>query len=247
MSLAISDLYVRVGDAQILNGLNLVVQPGELHAIMGQNGSGKSSLAATCMGHPDYTVTQGSIAFNGNALLELSPDKRAKQGLFLAFQYPHEIEGVTIYDFLRLSYNARYGNTEKQLGMKAFRAHVLAQCELLELPFSFVERPLNLGFSGGEKKRAEMLQLAVLQPACAILDEIDSGLDIDALNIVCKALTRIKTTLPHMSLIVITHYQRILHYIVPDFVHVMHKGQIVESGSSQLAIELEKKGYRAYQ
>lgn len=243
MRLTIADLQVDIEQKNIISGLDLTINPGELHAIMGPNGSGKSTLAYTLMGHPNYTVTAGSVHSDEHSLIDLSPDKRSKLGLFLAFQYPYEIEGVTLYDFLRQSYNARYGGTQKQLGLKAFREHVAKQCELLGIDQEFTKRDLNVGFSGGEKKRAEILQLAVLQPSCAILDEIDSGLDIDALKTVCQAINTVRAHNKNMSLLIITHYQRILNYISPDFVHVMQAGKITQSGDHLLAQQLEKEGY----
>ncbi len=242
--LLITDLNVSTDDKKILQGVNLTLQEGETHAIMGPNGSGKSTLAMALMGHPAYKVTEGEIQFYDEKITDLSPDKRAKKGIFLACQYPLEIEGLTMSDFLRQSYNALYGGTEKQLGMRAFKEHLQNQLDLLSIPASFAGRGLNVGFSGGEKKRAEILQLAVLQPRCVILDEVDSGLDIDALKIVCAGLTKIKADRPDMGMLIITHYQRILSYLIPDVVHVMHEGKIVQSGGSNLALEIESQGYQ---
>jgi len=241
--LSIKNLKITVDNKNILNGVNLHVKEGELHAIMGPNGSGKSTLAYSLMGHPKYEVTSGSILFQGQELKELSADKRAKAGLFLAFQYPQEIEGVTLADFLRQSYNAIHGGTEKQLGLRAFKELLNRNLELLKIKPEFVERFINFGFSGGEKKKAEMLQFATLQPKLTVLDEVDSGLDIDALKAVCDGINSIREQNPKMSFVVITHYQRILNYIQPDFVHVMQDGVIIQSGSQELAKELEAKGY----
>jgi Fe-S cluster assembly ATP-binding protein len=240
--LSIKNLSCTAKDTPILKGLNLDIEQGSIHAIMGPNGSGKSTLAHTLMGHPLYEAA-GSILFDGEELLELSPDKRAKKGLFLAFQYPFEIEGLAYIDFLRQAYNALHGGSEKQLGIKAFREHVSKQMERLGIKEDFLSRHLNVGFSGGEKKRAEILQLATLMPKVAILDEIDSGLDIDALKAVCAALSKIKEENPSMTIIFITHYQRILNYIKPDFVHIMDQGVIKKSGDFSLAQKLEAEGY----
>ena len=241
--LTIKDLQVSIDDKEILTGINLVLHKGEVHAIMGPNGSGKSTLAYTLMGHPKYIITVGSIELNGDDVTHMPVDKRAQAGLFLGFQYPFEIEGVTLRDFLRQSYNALYGGTEKQLGLKDFRALLEDKMKLLNVAPEFIDRSVNVGFSGGEKKRAEVLQLAVLQPKLAILDEIDSGLDIDALRIVCEGIERVRYDNPEMSLLVITHYQRILKYLEPDVVHVMQAGKIVRSGTKELAHELERVGY----
>ncbi len=241
--LGIKNLFVSIEDKKILNGVNLDVNEGMIHAIMGPNGSGKSSLAYTVMGHPRYTITQGSIEFDGTIINTLSPDKRAKLGIFLAMQYPVEIEGIPLKDFLRQAYNALYDGTTKQLRVKEFNAYFNEKLALLGIDQEFAKRHINVGFSGGEKKRAEMLQLAVLQPKLAILDEIDSGLDIDALKMVCNALTTIKKAMPTMTFVVITHYKRILEYLPPDIVHVMQAGKVIRSGGPALADELEKTGY----
>jgi len=241
--LKIRGLTAAVQDTPILQGVDLAMQAGQVHAIMGPNGSGKSTLAQVLMGHPSYNVTGGSILYEGEEIGELEPHLRARKGIFLAFQYPYEIEGLPFKDLLRTAYNAWYGGTEKQIGVKAFHELLQAKLALLGLDPSFVERGVNAGFSGGEKKQAEILQLAVLQPKLAILDEIDSGLDVDALRRVCNALQAVKQENPDMCILLITHYNRILHYIVPDQVHIMKKGSIVQSGSALLAQEIEQKGY----
>jgi len=241
--LDVKNLHVSIEEKQILNGISLTIQPGQVHAIMGPNGSGKSSFAYTLMGHPRYTITDGQMIFCNETINELSPDKRAKLGLFLAMQHPLEIEGIPLKDFLRQAYNALHDGTPKQLRLKEFAHHLAKKIELLKMDLSFVERPINVGFSGGEKKRSEMLQLAVLEPKLAILDEIDSGLDIDALRIVCNSINSIRQANPEMSFLLITHYQRILDYLTPDFVHVMQNGKIIRSGGAELAQELEKVGY----
>jgi len=241
--LSIQNLHVSVEDKAILKGINLDIAPGEVHALMGPNGSGKSSLSYTLMGHPRYQITQGSIFFDGQDIGTLAPDKRAKAGIFLAMQQPLEIEGVKLRDFLRQAYNALYDGTPKQLRLKEFADHFKKQMQLLSIDLPFVERSINVGFSGGEKKRAEMLQLAVLQPKIVILDEIDSGLDIDALKTVCAALNAIKAQNPDMSVLIITHYKRILDYLTVDRVHILQDGRLVRSGGPELAKELESTGY----
>lgn len=242
--LSINNLHVTIQDKQVLNGISLAVKPGQVHAIMGPNGSGKSSLAYTTMGHPRYEITSGEIVFDGQLLNELSPDKRAKLGLFLAMQHPFEVEGIPYKDFLRHAYNSLYDETEKQLRIKDFNNMLLEKLNLLKMEPSFANRSVNVGFSGGEKKRAEILQLATLQPKLAILDEIDSGLDIDALKIVCNSINIVREQNPSMALILITHYPRILEYLKPDFVHVLQHGKIVRSGGAELAKELEQAGYQ---
>lgn len=241
--LEVRNLQVSIEDKKVLNGISLTIKPGQVHAIMGPNGSGKSSLSYTIMGHPRYIITGGEIVFCDQLINELSPDKRAKLGLFLAMQNPLEIEGIPLKDFLRQAYNALHDGTPKQLRLKEFAHHLAKKLELLKIDLSFVERPVNVGFSGGEKKRSEMLQLAVLEPKLVILDEIDSGLDIDALRIVCNSINSIRAENPETSFLLITHYQRILDYVTPDFVHVMQDGKIVRSGGPELAQELEKIGY----
>jgi Fe-S cluster assembly ATP-binding protein len=240
--LSICDLTASVEGTPILKGLNLEVCAGEVHAIMGRNGSGKSTLSKVITGHPDYEVTGGDILYKGESLLDKEPHERALLGIFLAFQYPLEIAGVSNLDFLRIAYNARC----KYLGLEeldAFDFEDLVQdkLEIVKMNASFLDRSLNEGFSGGEKKRNEILQMAVLEPTLAILDEIDSGLDIDALRIVSEGVNTLKTA--DNASIVITHYQRLLNYIVPDHIHVMYDGRIVMNGGKELALELEEKGY----
>jgi Fe-S cluster assembly ATP-binding protein len=242
--LLIENLKVSVENKIILNGISLNIEQGQIHAIMGPNGSGKSTLANTLMGHPKYKIESGQIAFAGTEISQISADKRARLGLFLAMQNPYEIEGVVLKDFLRQAYNAIYKGTEKELDLKGFKNLLSEKMELLKIKPEFVERFINVGFSGGEKKRAEVLQLAVLQPKLAILDEIDSGLDVDALKIVCDGLNKIKTESKDISFLIITHYPRILHYLKPDFVHVMQHGMIVKSGDYNIAYEIEKMGYK---
>ena len=239
----IKNLHVTVENTVVLNGIDLTIDAGKIHVIMGRNGSGKSSLAFTLMGHPRYTITKGDILFDGQSINDLSPDKRAKLGMFLAMQHPFEVEGVAYKQFLRQAYNALYDGTEKQLRIRDFHKRLLEKVSLLKMDESFIDRSVNVGFSGGEKKRAEMLQLAVLGPKLAILDEIDSGLDIDALKTVCESLQAVRTENNDMAVLLITHYQRILQYLKPDVVHVMQDGKIIKSGGAQLARELEEKGY----
>lgn len=242
--LSIKNLKVSVENKIILEDISLDIFQGQVHAIMGPNGSGKSTLANTLMGHPKYKIESGQILFAGEDVSAISADKRARLGLFLAMQNPYEIEGVVLKDFLRQSYNAIYKGTDKELDLKGFKKLLTEKMELLKIKPEFVERFLNVGFSGGEKKRAEVLQLAVLQPKLAILDEIDSGLDVDALKIVCDGLNQIKTDSKDISFLIITHYPRILHYLNPDFVHVMQHGNIIKSGDFSLAQEIEKIGYK---
>ncbi len=242
--LLIKDLHVNVEGKEILKGLNLVVRPGEIHAIMGPNGTGKSTLAYALMGHPNYEVSAGEAFFGGENILELEPDERSHRGLFLAFQYPVAIPGVTVANFLRTAINAhrKAANPEdKGMPIPQFRAMLKERMDLLQMDHSFAGRYLNEGFSGGEKKRAEILQMAALKPEIAILDETDSGLDIDALRIVSEGVNALRG--PDFGAVVITHYQRILNYIKPDIVHVMLDGRIVESGGPQLALQLEEHGY----
>lgn len=237
--LEIRNLHVTAEDKEILKGVTLTIQSGEIHAIMGPNGSGKSTLCHTLMGHPKYTVTKGEIIFDGQNVLELSPDKRARLGLFLGFQYPREIPGITFSNFLRTCLNT---HREKPINVMDFNKLLEEKMELIEIPKDFKTRAVNEGFSGGEKKRAEILQLTVLEPKIAVLDETDSGLDIDALKIVAKSIN-ITAKKTHMGVLLITHYQRLLNYIKPNFIHIMVNGKIIESGKKDLALEVEKKGY----
>jgi Fe-S cluster assembly ATP-binding protein len=240
----VRDLHVSIDGKEILKGVNLLVRQGEVHALMGPNGTGKSTLAYTLMGHPGYEVTQGSIWFKGNNIVELEPDVRSHLGIFLAFQYPIAIPGVTVANFLRTAVNAqrKYKSPEdKGITIPEFRRLLKEQMELLKMDHSFAGRYLNEGFSGGEKKRAEVLQMAVLQPEIAIMDETDSGLDIDALRIVSEGINALRG--PDLGVCVITHYQRILNYIKPDYVHIMLDGRIVETGGADLALHLEEHGY----
>src|SRR5581483_7763916 len=240
--LDIQNLCAAVDGRQILNGLSLRVQPGETHAIMGPNGSGKSTLAATLAGKGDYEVTGGSVSFNGADLLEMKPEERARAGVFLAFQYPIEIPGVNSTYFLKAALNeCRKARGEEELDAVEFLGLVKQKSKLLELDPALLNRPVNEGFSGGEKKRNEIFQMAVLEPKLAILDETDSGLDIDALRVVASGVNKLKR--PDNATLVITHYQRLLNYIVPDFVHVLVNGRIVRSGGKELALELEQRGY----
>ncbi len=241
--LSINNLHVSVGDKSVLNGVDLVLEQGQVHAIMGPNGSGKSSLAYTLMGHPRYAITEGELLFCGELFNDLPAHKRAKLGLFLAMQHPYEVEGVPYKDFLRQAYNALYDGTERQLRIRDFHAMLLQKLELLKIDTAVIDRSINVGFSGGEKKRAEMLQLAVLRPKLVILDEIDSGLDVDALKIVFNALSVIRSENPEMTVLIVTHYQRVFDYITPDFVHVMQQGRIVKSGTSELARTLNDQGF----
>ncbi|HLU09744.1 MAG TPA: Fe-S cluster assembly ATPase SufC [Oceanobacillus sp.] len=243
-ALEIRNLHVSVEDKPILRGVDLTVKQGEVHALMGPNGSGKSTLANVLMGNPAYEVTDGQIIFDGQDLLEMEPDERSRAGLFLAFQYPVSIPGVTLANFLRLAINARMKAEDpdsKGISVTDFRRMMREKMDALQMEHSFAGRYLNEGFSGGEKKRAEILQMAVLQPKMAILDETDSGLDIDALRVVSEGVNKLRG--PELGVLVITHYQRILNYIKPEFVHVMYQGQIVESGGPDLALRLEEAGY----
>lgn len=240
--LQIKDLHAQIGDKKILNGIDLTVKAGEVHAIMGPNGSGKSTLASVLAGRADYEITGGSVNFMGKNLLELAPEERAGEGLFLAFQYPIEIPGVSNTNFLRTAYNAiRKYKGEENLDAAKFLKLMREKMSLVKIDQALLNRSLNEGFSGGEKKRNEIFQMAMLEPKLAVLDETDSGLDIDALRIVANGVTSLKTK--ENACIVITHYQRLLDYIVPDFVHVLYKGRIVKSGTKELALELEEKGY----
>ncbi|MFA6540013.1 MAG: Fe-S cluster assembly ATPase SufC [Bacteroidota bacterium] len=238
----IKNLHANVNGKEILRGINLSVKAGEIHAIMGPNGSGKSTLAQVLSGHPAYEVTQGEVLFQGQDLLEMEPEDRARAGVFLAFQYPVEIPGVSNSYFLKAGLNeVRKANGLEELDSMQFLKLLKEKMKIVEMDQSFINRPVNEGFSGGEKKRNEILQMAVLEPKLAILDETDSGLDIDALKIVAEGVNKLKS--PKNATIVVTHYQRLLNYIVPDFVHVLVKGQIVKSGGKELALELEANGY----
>jgi Fe-S cluster assembly ATP-binding protein len=244
--LEVKNLHVKVDDRDILKGLDLVVNSGEVHAIMGPNGSGKSTLAHVLSGKPGYEVIDGEVTFEGVNLLELAPDERAARGIFLAFQYPLEIPGVATMTFLRTALNAqRKTRGEQELSTPEFMKRVREQATKLSIDLDMLKRPVNVGFSGGEKKRNEILQMALLEPKLAVLDETDSGLDIDALKVVADGVNRLRS--PGRGMIVITHYQRLLNHIVPDIVHVLSKGRIMRTGGSELALELEAKGYAPYQ
>jgi Fe-S cluster assembly ATP-binding protein len=242
MLLEVKNLKVRVEDKEILKGINLTVKPGEVHAIMGPNGSGKSTLARALSGHPGYEVTEGQVLYNGQDLLDMDPDERAREGVFMAFQYPVEIPGVNNAYFLKAALNAK----RKQQGLEEldaidFMKVVKEKLKVLHIDDSMLQRSVNEGFSGGEKKRNEIFHMAVLEPALALLDETDSGLDIDALRVVSDGVNAMRS--PERSFVVVTHYQRLLNYIVPDYVHVLSDGRIVRSGGRELALELEEKGY----
>lgn len=242
MMLEIKDLQASVADKQILKGINLTVNPGEVHAIMGPNGSGKSTMSNVLVGHPGYTVNGGSVTFNGKDLLAMAPENRSHEGLFLSFQYPVEIPGVSMTNFMRTAVNEK----RKYLGLEPmsptdFLKLIREKRDLVKLDAKFMNRSVNEGFSGGEKKRNEIFQMAVLEPKLSILDETDSGLDIDALRIVADGVNRLKT--PETSVIVITHYQRLLDYIKPDIVHVLYNGRIIKTAGPELVMELEERGY----
>jgi Fe-S cluster assembly ATP-binding protein len=240
--LSVRGLTAEVDGTEILKGVNLEVKAGEIHAVMGRNGSGKSTFSKVLAGHPEYKVTGGEIIFKGENILETEPEERAIAGIFLAFQYPLEIPGVSNLDFLRVAYNSRLKNQGKEeIDVFDFEDLVHEKLDIVKMNPSFLERSLNEGFSGGEKKRNEILQMALLEPTLAILDETDSGLDIDALKIVADGVNQLAS--PDNAMILITHYQRMLTYIEPDFVHVMHAGRIIKSGGKELALELEKTGY----
>ena len=244
--LEVKNLHVEIDGKKILNGLDLTIEKGKVHAIMGPNGSGKSTLSYVLAGKDDYEVTEGEILFDGENILDLEPDERAAKGLFLAFQYPIEIPGVATMTFLRTAVNAqRKARGEAELSTPEFMKKVRDTAAELEINPEMLRRAVNVGFSGGEKKRNEILQMAMLQPRLAVLDETDSGLDIDALKIVSDGVNRLRS--PERSFVVITHYQRLLDYIVPDVVHVLSKGRIVRTGGKELALELEEKGYAQYQ
>jgi Fe-S cluster assembly ATP-binding protein len=240
--LEIRDLHATVDGKEILRGINLKINKGEIHAIMGPNGSGKSTLAKILAGHPAYVVTRGEVLYEGRNLLELAPDERAREGVFLAFQYPVEVPGVSNAQFLRLAYNEkRKHRGEEELDPLEFKDLLAERAKVVEMDAGLMSRSVNEGFSGGEKKRNEILQMAVLEPKLAVLDETDSGLDIDALRIVSEGVNKLRT--PENAVVLVTHYQRLLNYIVPDRVHVLFKGRIVRTGGKELALELEEKGY----
>jgi len=242
MFLEIKNLYAKIGSNEILHGIDLSMNKGEVHAIMGPNGSGKSTLAQVLAGRDAYEVTEGEVIYEGKDLLAMAPEDRARQGVFLAFQYPVEIPGVSNLYFLRAALNAaRKARGEEEVDAIDFLALARDKMKLLEMDESLINRPVNEGFSGGEKKRNEIFQMAVLEPKLAIMDETDSGLDIDALRIVANGVNSLRS--PERSILVVTHYQRLLNYIVPDFVHVLAGGRIVKSGTKELALELEEKGY----
>ena len=246
--LTIKNLHVNIGDKPILKGVDLTINPGEVHAIMGPNGSGKSTLSNALMGHPSYTVTQGEIHYKGENLLELEPHERALRGIFLAFQYPKEIGGVTLEEFLLAAYRAKQAFlTPDKPPILVFRFKRLLKelMEKLKMPEGFAERDLNYGFSGGEKKKCEILQMAVLEPALAVMDETDSGLDVDALRIISDGVNTVMKDKPDTGILLVTHYQRILKYIQPDVVHLMKDGKIIKSGGKEFAEELEEKGYES--
>jgi len=242
--LNIRNLHVTIDGREILKGVDLLIRQGEVHALMGPNGTGKSTLAYSLMGHPNYVVTEGEVWFKGHNILELSPDERSHLGLFLAFQYPVAIPGVSVANFLRAAINARRkteNKNDKGISVPEFRKQLKDRMDLLKMDYAFAGRYLNEGFSGGEKKRAEVLQMAALKPEIAVMDETDSGLDIDALRIVSEGVNALRG--PDLGVLVITHYQRILNYIKPDIVHIMMGGRIVESGGADLALHLEEHGY----
>lgn len=242
MLLSIKNLHASIGDKEILKGINLEVKAGEIHAIMGPNGAGKSTLSAVIAGNENYEMTEGEILLEGEDISELAPEERAHKGIFLSFQYPVEIPGVSVTNFMRTAINeTRKANGQDEMPANQMLKVIREKSELLEIDRKFLSRSLNEGFSGGEKKRNEIFQMAMLEPKLAILDETDSGLDIDALRIVANGVNKLKSD--KNAIIVITHYQRLLDYIVPDFVHVLYNGKIVKSGGKELAYELEEKGY----
>ena len=240
--LSIDNLHVSVEGKSILNGINLDVKAGEVHAIMGPNGSGKSTLSSAIAGNESYEIDNGNILFKGENIIELAPEERAHRGIFLSFQYPIEIPGITVTNFIKTSINSNLkARGEKEMSASVMLKKIREKAELLDIDSKFLSRSLNEGFSGGEKKRNEIFQMAMLEPSLSILDETDSGLDIDALKIVANGVNKLKNK--NNAVIVITHYQRLLDYIIPDYVHVLHDGKIVKSGDKQLAHELEEKGY----
>jgi len=240
--LEIKNLHAAIDGNEILKGINLTVKKGEIHAIMGPNGSGKSTLAKVLAGHPAYEVTKGEVIYEGKNLLEMSPDERAREGVFMAFQYPIEVPGVSNAQFLRLAYNEKRKHlSEEELDPLEFKDLLKERAKVVEMDASFMTRSVNEGFSGGEKKRNEILQMAVLEPSLALLDETDSGLDIDALRVVADGVNSLRR--PDRAIVLVTHYQRLLDYIEPDRVHVLSAGKIIKSGDKSLALELEKRGY----
>jgi Fe-S cluster assembly ATP-binding protein len=242
MLLEVKDLHAGIDGKEILKGLNLQVRKGEVHAIMGPNGSGKSTLSKVLAGHPSYEVLSGEVLFNGKNLLELEPDERAREGVFMAFQYPVEVPGVSNSQFLRLAYNQKMKHLgQEELDPLEFNDYLKEKAKIVEMSSEFFKRSVNEGFSGGEKKRNEILQMAVLNPTLAVLDETDSGLDIDALRIVAEGVNKLRSD--DNAIILVTHYQRLLNFIVPDMVHVLAGGRIVKEGGKELALELEEKGY----
>ncbi|HEX8737433.1 MAG TPA: Fe-S cluster assembly ATPase SufC [Pyrinomonadaceae bacterium] len=242
MLLEIKNLHAGIDGKEILKGLDLQINKGEVHAIMGPNGSGKSTLAKVLAGHPSYEVMQGEVLYEGKNLLELEPDERAKEGIFMAFQYPIEVPGVSNSQFLRLAYNEKMKHLgQEELDPLEFNDYLKEKAKVVEMSSDFFKRSVNEGFSGGEKKRNEILQMAVLEPKLAVLDETDSGLDIDALRIVAGGVNKLRDS--EKAIILVTHYQRLLNYITPDFVHVLANGKIVKQGGKELALELEEKGY----
>jgi len=242
MLLEVKNLHAGIEGKEILKGLNLQISKGEVHALMGPNGSGKSTLAKVLAGHPSYEVTKGEVIYEGKNLLELEPDERAREGVFMAFQYPVEVPGVSNSQFLRLAFNEKMKHLgEEELDPLEFNDYLKEKAKVVEMSSEFFKRSVNVGFSGGEKKRNEILQMAVLQPKLAVLDETDSGLDIDALRIVAEGVNKLRS--PDNAIILVTHYQRLLNYITPDFVHVLADGKIVKEGGKELAFELEEKGY----
>ena len=240
--LEIKDLHIAIGEKAIVKGLNLTIKPGEVHAIMGPNGTGKSTLAKAIAGHPDYTITSGDVQIDGKSILAMQADERARAGIFLAFQYPSEIPGVSIANFMRAAVQARMAEGE-ELDAAGYYKRLYAKMDLLKIDRKFTARSVNEGFSGGEKKRCEILQMAMLEPKFALMDETDSGLDIDALRIVADGVNAQRHGPSAPGILLITHYQRLLDYIVPDYVHVMWDGHLVKSGDKSLALELEAKGY----
>jgi Fe-S cluster assembly ATP-binding protein len=239
-SLEIRNLHVSTGDKEIVKGVSLTINSGEVHAIMGPNGAGKSSMAKAIAGHPDYLITEGEVLLDAKSVLEMESDERARAGIFLAFQYPSEVPGVSIANFLRAAIQARMAEGE-EIDAAAYYKRLYEKMDLLKIDRKFTSRSVNEGFSGGEKKRSEILQMAMLEPRFALMDETDSGLDIDALKIVAEGVNHLRG--PNLGVLLITHYQRLLNYIVPDHVHVMIDGRLVKSGDRTLALELESKGY----